>query len=200
MDRLFSLIEIVFQDLRFALRMLAKSPGFTAVAVLSIALGIGANTAIFSLIDAVMWRTLPVKDPKNLLSVVTNRDQDVNTSVSYREYRAMREGSRLVELAAYSPVRVSISVDGNVEPEVDAQMVSGNYFSLLGVRPIAGRAIGLDDDRVPNGHPVVMISYTYWSRRFGLTASAIGVAFRSSVRRSRLSESRRQSFLERKSA
>jgi hypothetical protein len=140
---------------------------------LSIALGIGANSAIFSLIDAVLWRNLPVRDPQNLLSVGRKMDQAV-ANVGYNDYRAMREGAKLTELTAYASVRLSVSVNGNLEPETDGQMVDGSYFSLLGVAPIAGRAIGLDDDHIPNGHPVAMISYGYWSRQFGLAPSAIG--------------------------
>ena len=159
----------MLQDLRFALRTLAKTPGFTAVAILSIALGIGANTAIFSLIDALMWRTLPVKDPQTLFSVATKKDQTVEREFFYKELGSMRENARQVDLAIYSPERVSLSVDGNPEPSLDAEIVSGYYFSLLGVSPIAGRPIGLDDDG-----PVAMISYGYWRRRFALDPTTIG--------------------------
>jgi predicted permease len=164
----------IAQDVRFAVRTLGRTPGFTTVAVLSVALGIGANTAIFSLIDALMWRTLPVKDPQTLFSVATKRDQTVEREFREKEFRPMRENARLVDLAAYSPERVSLSVGGNPEPSLDAEIVSGNYFSLLGVAAAAGRSIGLDDDRVLNGHPVAMISYGYWRRRFALDPSTIG--------------------------
>ena len=167
-------IDNAAQDIRFTLRTLAKTPSFTAVAILSIALGIGSNTAIFSLIDALMWRTLPVKDPQTLFSVAMKRDQTVDLEFRDKELRSMRENARLVDIAAYSPERLSLSVDGNPEPSLDAEIVSGNYFSLLGVSPVAGRAIGLDDDRILNGHPVAMISYGYWRRRFGLDPSTIG--------------------------
>ncbi|HTB11427.1 MAG TPA: ABC transporter permease [Bryobacteraceae bacterium] len=167
-------IDNLTQDVRFALRTLSKTPGFTAVAVLSVALGIGANTAIFSLIDALMWRTLPVKNPQSLLSVALKRDQTVEPDLFYKDYNSLRDHSQLAELAACSPVRVNIAIDGNPEPSIDGEMVSGNYFSLLGVGPTAGRSIGPGDDRVQNGHPVAMISYAYWSRRFALAPSAIG--------------------------
>ncbi len=167
-------IDNLGQDIRFAVRTLAKAPGFTAVAILSIALGIGANTAIFSLIDALMWRTLPVKDPQTLFSVAAKRDQTVDREFRDKELQSMRENARLVDLTAYSPERVSLSVDGNPEPSLDAEIVSGNYFSLLDVSPLAGRAIDLDDDRILNGHPVAMIGYGYWRRRFGLDPSTIG--------------------------
>jgi putative ABC transport system permease protein len=172
MGRLLTLIDNIAQDVRFAARTLGRTPGFTAVAILST--GIGANTAIFSLIDALMWRTLPVKDPQTLFSVAAKRDQTVDREFPDKELRSMRENTRLVDLAAYSPERVSLSVDGNPEPSLDGEFVSGNYFSLLGVTPAAGRPIGLDDDRTPNGHPAAMISYGYWRRRFGLDPSTIG--------------------------
>jgi len=174
MERLRRLIEGTVQDVGFAARTLLKTPGFTAVVVLSVTLGIGANTAIFSLIDAVMWRMLPVKEPESLLAVVRSRSGTVQNGFTYKEYKAMREYSRLADLTAYAPCRLNVSVDGSLEPTIDGQMVSGNYFSLLGVTPIVGRAIGGDDDRVPNGHPVAMISHGYWRRRFGLAPSTIG--------------------------
>ena len=161
-------------DLGYAFRVLRKSPGFTAAVALSLALGIGANTAIFSLIDAVMWRMLPVKNPESLLVLMHRYGTATSGGFTYQQYRVMRQNNHDVELAAYSPLRLNVSVDGSLEPTAGGQMVSGNYFSLLGVNPAAGRAIGPDDDRVPNGHPVAMISYGYWKRRFGLSPEVIG--------------------------
>ena len=154
------------QDFRFAARTLTKAPGFTAVAALSIALGIGANTAIFSLIDAVMWRMLPVKDPAGLWVL--------GNGMTFQEYRAVREGQQAAEIAGYSAARLNVTVDGSFEPTIDGQLVSGNYFSLLGVTPVIGRTITPDDDRVPNGHPVTIISRRYWQQRFGLAPSVLG--------------------------
>src|SRR6266566_8560938 len=147
-------MEGILQDVRYALRMLRNNPGFSAVTVLSLALGIGANTAIFSLIDAVMWRMLPVKNPEALWVV--------GNGLTYQQYRAMRDHNQVADLAAYKPVRLNVSVDGSLEPTAEGQLVSGTYFALLGVKPVAGRAIGVDDDRVPKGHPVAMISHGYW--------------------------------------
>ena len=160
-----SLLEGLLQDTGYAFRVLKKSPGFTAAVALSLALGIGANTAIFSLIDAVMWKSLPVKNPESLWAL--------SGGFSYREHQAMQRNN-LADLAAYSPVRLNVSVDGSVEPTAEGLMVSGSYFSLLGVNPIAGRAIGPDDDRVPNGHAVAMISHGYWKRRFASSPAVIG--------------------------
>ena len=165
MQRLRSILDHCAQDLRFAARTLWKAPAFTAVAALSIALGIGANTAIFSLIDAVMWRMLPVKDPAGLWVI--------GDGMTFQQYRTMRDANPVADLAAYSPVRLNLSVDGVVEPTADGQLVSGTYFSLLGVNTSIGRTIGVEDDRVPNGHPVAMISHGYWKRRFGGDPAAV---------------------------
>jgi predicted permease len=161
-----ALVETLLKDVGYAFRGLSKSPGFTATVALSLALGIGANTAIFSLIDAVMWRMMPVKDPAGLWVV--------GEGATFEQYRAMREANQVAELAAYSAVRLSVSVDGSTEPTADGQLVSGNYFSLLGVNPDIGRNLSVQDDLVPNGHPVAMISHGYWKRRFGLALSVLG--------------------------
>src|SRR5712691_2811268 len=156
----------LLSDVTYAFRVLSKSPGFTAAVVFSLALGIGANTANFSLIDAVMWRMLPVKDPAGLWVI--------GDGATFQQYRTMRDDNQVADLAAYSAVRLNVSVDASVEPTADGQLVSGNYFSLLGVNPAVGRTISVEDDRVPDGHPVAMISHGYWRRRFGLTPSVLG--------------------------
>jgi predicted permease len=161
-----ALIGTLVQDLAYAVRVLSKSPGFTAAVVLSLALGIGANTAIFSLIDAVLWRMLPVKDPAGLWVI--------NQGLTFQQYKTVRDNNQVAELAAYSTVRLNVSVDGSIEPTVDGQLVSGSYFFLLGVKPVIGRTIAVEDDRVPNGHPVAMIGYGYWRRRFGQDPSVLG--------------------------
>jgi MacB-like protein len=159
-------MDSLLQDLRFSLRVLAKSPGFTVAVVLSLALGIGANTAIFTLMDAVMWRTLPVKDPAGVWVIDPN--------LTYQQYRRLADENQVADLAAYSTVRLNISVNGSVEPTTDGQLVTGGYFPLLGVRPRIGRTISPEDDRVPNGHPVAVISHGYWERGFGRDPSVLG--------------------------
>jgi predicted permease len=154
------------QDLGHAFRLLLKSPGFTAAIVLSLALGIGANTAIFSLLDAVMWRTLPVRDPAGLWVV--------DPGLTYQQYRKVADENQAADLAAYATVRLNISVNGSVEPTTDGQLVTGGYFALLGVNPVVGRTIGPEDDRVPNGHPVAMISHGYWNHRFARSPEVLG--------------------------
>jgi hypothetical protein len=154
------------QDVEHAFRLLLKSPGFTAAVVLSLALGIGANTAIFSLLDAVMWRTLLVKDPAGLWVLDPN--------LTYQQYRKVADENQVADVAAYATVRLNVSANGSIEPTTDGQLVTGGYFALLGVNPVIGRTIGPDDDRVPNGHPVAMISSGYWKRRFGRNPGVLG--------------------------
>jgi putative ABC transport system permease protein len=165
----------MLNDLGYALRLLRKRPGFTAAVALSLGLGIGANTAIFSLINAVLWRTLPVADPEHLLLLTHGSGSSFFGGFTYQQYRDLRDkGPRHADLAAWSTARFNLSIDGVLEPTLQGQLVSGNYFSVLGVDPRAGRAIGPEDDVTINGHPVAMISYGYWKRRFGLAPSAIG--------------------------
>ena len=169
-------VEQTGQDLRYALRTLRKSPAFTATAVLSLALGIGANTALFTLINAVTWRMLPIAEPERLLLLEQRERTGPGgfPGFTYQQYAVIREHNRVVDIAAYSRVPFNVSIDGRSEPTTDGQMVSGHYFSLLGVPPAAGRTLGPDDDRVPSGHAVAMISHTYWKRRFGLDPSVVG--------------------------
>jgi putative ABC transport system permease protein len=132
-------LEQTIQDIRYALRTLGRSPGFTATAVLSLALGIGANTALFTLINAVTWRLLPVRDPEHLLALSQREETSVTRGFSYQQYTLIRDHNGVLDMAAYSPVRLNVSIEGHPEPTGDGQMVSGRYFSLLGVRPAAGR-------------------------------------------------------------
>jgi putative ABC transport system permease protein len=162
------------RDLRYALRSLRKTPGFTATAILSLALGIGANTALFTMINAVTWRMLPVADPEHLLVLSPRQGTFVGQGFTYPQYSLIRDSNSVLDMAAYSPVRLNVTIDGHAEPTAEGQMVSGQYFSLLGVRPAAGRLLGPDDDRVPFGHPVAMISYAYWNVRFALNPAVVG--------------------------
>src|SRR5215210_8939762 len=116
-------------DVVYALRLLRKSPAFTAAVTLSLALGIGGNTAIFSLMNAVMWRPLPVGDPESLFLLTHGRSGSFESGFAYQQYRLMREQSHAASgLAAWSAVRVNVSIDGALEPAAEGQLVSGNYF------------------------------------------------------------------------
>jgi predicted permease len=166
------------QDLRYALRQMRRGPAFTAVAVLSLALGIGANTAIFTVIDALLLKSLPVQQPEQLVkfsgTILPDIKIDILSSAAFAGIR--RQEAIFSDVAAVCATnRANLSVDG-AEPDpgqVRIALVSGNYFSMLGVNTLLGRTLTLDDDRLPGGHPVAVISYGYWERRFGLQAGAL---------------------------
>jgi predicted permease len=169
-------LEQTLSDVRYAFRSLRKSPGFAIVGILSLAIGIGANTAIFTLIDAVMWRSLPIQQPDTLLFLDQRQFGSAAPELgfSYQQYTLIRDHNDVVNLAAYSTVPMNVAIGGHQEPSAQGQVVSGMYFSLLGIRPAAGRLLGADDDRVPMGHPVAVLSYGYWKRRFARDPAAIG--------------------------
>ena len=164
--------------LRYVFRTLLKSPVFTAVAVLSLALGIGANTAIFSLLDQILLRSLPVRDPAQLVMIkpvgggmgnVFRRDS--LSYPMYADFRDRTQGFQGVLCSFQTPV--SISFRGQTE-RIEAELVSGNYFDVLGVGAILGRAFTPDDDRQPGAHPLVMLSYGYWKSRFAGNPAIVG--------------------------
>ena len=171
------MLEATLTDLRYGLRLLARTPGFTAVAVLSLALGIGANTAIFTLIDVVLLRMLPVKSPQELISLNIDdqtgrhfsRSTDGNslTAFSYPSYLQMREHNQVRSslFAFKSSGRLNAQVNGEAE-FARGQLVTANYFRALGVRLSLGRDFTEDDDRI-GAEPVAIIGYGYWQRRFG---------------------------------
>lgn len=169
-----SWVEHFIQDLRYGLRTMRQSPGFTAVAVLSLALGIGANTAIFSLVDAFILRQLPVKDPQQLVLVkrVTPKG-GVKADFPYPTFEQFSDRNHSFSgMFAWDGSAMSVTVDG--QPEfVSGDFVSGSYFDVLGVRATLGRTFTADDDS-PGKAPVAVISYNYWKRRFAEDASVIG--------------------------
>jgi predicted permease len=170
-----SLVETLSQDLRFGIRILRKSPGFSVVAVLTLALGIGANTAIFSFIDAVLLRMLPVRSPEQLVRLTTERpDGKMNDSFSYPTFRLLQENQALSGVLAFREMgHLNLLVNG--EPGLaKGQVVSGSYYSVLGIRPILGRLITQEDDGVVGGSPVAVISDSYWAKRFNRQPSVVG--------------------------
>jgi predicted permease len=194
-----NMISDIWQDLRYGMRMLGKSRGFTLVAVLSLALGIGANTAIFSVVDAVLLKTLPVKDPNRLVVFNWEAGQPFRSggirgtfvpwgytpgkrgSSSFRSriYEAMRAehlrepNSPLSDLFAFASVYGLNVVADDLAESTLGQFVSGNYFDGLGVAPLIGRTITEADDN-PSAEPVAVISHKYWQERFGADPSVIG--------------------------
>jgi predicted permease len=155
-----SVVESAWRDVRYASRMLRRSPGFTSVAVLTLALGIGATTAIFSLLDAVIFKSLPVRNPEELVRVGGSQ---------YPVFQAFRRHSEIfVDLLATSGVTpLDVDAQSGIRERTDVSLVSGSYFSTLGVHAELGRIFTVDDDRAPGEHPVAVASYGYWQRRFG---------------------------------
>src|SRR6187549_1985597 len=166
-------------DLKLAVRGLFRSPLFSIVAILSLALGIGANTAIFTLIDQILLRKLPVKNPDELVMLYqsgphsgSNMGSRMHSYPIYQEYQKRAEP--LGEVLARRLADASVAIDNQTE-RIDIEMVSGNYFTMLGVTPAAGRVFSSqEDDQIYSGHPVVVISYDYWTRRFANDPAAIG--------------------------
>src|SRR5271154_1841653 len=168
-------MQNLWKDITFGMRMLAKSPGFTAIAVITLALGIGANTAIFSLMNQVLLRELPIKNPEQLEILRApgpktghiSTDGDNAESFSYPMYKGLRDNNAVFSgiLARYG-FSASVASRGQTD-RASGELVSGNYFEVLGVQPAVGRVFTQDDDRVPGGQPVVMLSHSYWQRHFG---------------------------------
>jgi predicted permease len=158
------------QDVRYAVRTLMRTPGFALVVVFTLGLGIGANTAIFSLMDQVLLRSLPVKNPDQLVQLdgpgpFSGRTYNMRT-FSYPMYVDFRDRNDVFTgLMARFGTSATLTSRGQSE-RVDVELISGNTFEVLGVSPVLGRAITQDDDRTPGAHPVAVLSYTYWQRRF----------------------------------
>ena len=163
----------MLQDARYGLRTLAKSPAFTIIAVLSLALGIGANTAIFSIVNVILLKPVPVNEPARLASVfmLDQRNQG-NLPLSHLNYQDLRDQNRVFSgMAAFAFAQLNWSTASDSE-QVPAQVVSGNYFDLLGVRPSPGRGFLPEEDRQPT--PVAVISHGFWERSLGSDPAIVG--------------------------
>jgi predicted permease len=167
-------VQTFWQDVRYGLRMLGKNPGFASVAILTLALGIGANTAIFSLMDQIMLRRLPVKSPDELVILRSPgrgeghvwSDGDGAQSFSYPAYKGLRDCPAVNGMLARFAFDASIASRGETAERGLGELVSGNYFDVLGVHPAFGRLFTADDDRVQGGHPYVILSHAYWMQHF----------------------------------
>ena len=179
----------LLQDVRFALRQLRKSIGFTSVAVITLALGTGANTAIFSLLNAVLLRNLPVKDPQQLvlfgkgswrgsIDSLPNRSWQLFSYRFFREFRQKNEAYS--DVAAVSSILFAthgrVDAGTNLE-KVDAELVSGSFFHTVGVRAILGRVLTDSDDQIVGGQPIAVASYSWWQKRFGKRPDILGKTF-----------------------
>ena len=160
-----------WQDVRYAARMLRKQPGFTVAAVLTLALGIGANTAIFSLVNSALFTRLPVSEPERLIYVHRGV---IGNVFSYPMFAAIRDGSRAFDgLAAWGGIQASLNADGATDL-VAGFIVTGNFFDVLGVRTEQGRLIAPADDVTPGAHPVAVISHRLWQARFAAQPGIVG--------------------------
>ncbi|MGH9742037.1 MAG: ABC transporter permease [Candidatus Acidiferrum sp.] len=168
-------MENLWKDLRYAFRMLLKSPGFTLIAMLALGLGIGANTAIFSVFNGMLWRPLPVKDPQQLVVLVSNSHAlEFPMNLSYPDLKDYRQLKAVFsDLAAYAPNPVNLGVQGRPE-RAWVEMVSGNYFSMLGLEAVRGRMFAPDEGWVPGKDPLIVLSYKFWQKRFGGDPAVIG--------------------------
>jgi predicted permease len=169
-----NMIGDLWHDLRYGARMLLKSRAFTAVAVLSLALGIGANTAIFSLIDTVLLKNLPVRAPEQLHQIAYSGQLGVREGGNFPLYQQIRDHNRsFSEVIACNPNQWKVTVRGETEV-VAGQVVTGNYYSALGVVAVLGRTLTVADDQTPRGHPVAVVSHAYWKRRFAQDPGVLG--------------------------
>jgi predicted permease len=177
-------LDKLIRDLRFGFRSLLKSPGFALTAILTLGLGVGANTAVFSVMNAVLLRSLPVSDPSRLVYLRTSNPPqhtgtiDTNETFSYSVFDVLRTQNQVLsDLIAYVPLSSSkVAVRYGTEPEeAEGDMVSGNFFSGLGVKPIRGRGFTNQDES--DHAPIAVISYSYWTRRFARSADVLGKTF-----------------------
>jgi predicted permease len=172
-------METVLQDLRYGVRMLFKNPALTAAAVLSLGLGIGANTTIYTLVNAVLLRPLPILDASSVVSVFTTDEKNQGgfndfMSISKPNFEDYRDRNQtFTEMAAN--LGLALSLSGRGEPEqINGELVSGNFFSLLGVGPGLGRFFLPEDDKVKGASPVVVLSHGFWKRRLGADPAIVG--------------------------
>jgi macrolide transport system ATP-binding/permease protein len=170
------IMETLWQDVRFGARQLRRSPGFTLVALLSLGLGIGGNAVIFSLISTILLRPLPISHPEQVFAIHQGKEKDASysQSMSYPNYKDIRDRNAVLSgMAVYRFDPMSLSHNG-INERVWGYLVSGNYFDVLGVPAFLGRTFTVDEDRTPNSHPVAVLSYGCWQRRFGGAPGIVG--------------------------
>jgi putative ABC transport system permease protein len=182
-------LEALIQDLRYNIRILLRARVFTASVLVMLALSIGSTAAVFTLVEVLLLRPLAVKSPEQLFTIAApGRNIDLNPSYySHGFYEYLRASNPFFRNAIASSTAVSSGVnltDGGVTERVRGELVSGNYFDVLGVGPAAGRVLATQDDQTPGAHPVLVLSYAFWQRRFsgsqdvvGLTLSVNGTPF-----------------------
>src|SRR5215469_6439532 len=166
-------MQMLLQDIRFGLRMLAKNRGFTIIALFTLALGIGANTVLFSVVNGVLLNPLPFPDSGQLVALFTNRLQFDRASVSYPNFLDwQRENRTFISMAAYRPDNFNLTGAGAAE-HLRGQMISADFFPTLGMKPVMGRWFTSEEDRL-GGAPVAVISAGLWMRKFGSDTGIVG--------------------------
>lgn len=170
----------LWQDLRYAARAFIKAPGFTLIAVLSIALGLAANTSIFTLVNAVLFKPMPVPHPEQLVALYTTEPNSrYPGEFSYPDYRDYRDHNEVFsDLFVHYGTPVSMKNSGDKPELIWGELVTGNYFTGLGVTPTAGRVLSTSDDRAEGGHPVAVLSHGFWQRRFDSDRNIVGKSVR----------------------
>lgn len=159
----------LLQDLRYGVRTMVKTPGFTVVAVLSIALGIAVNTSVFTLVNGMLFKPMPVRNPEQLVALYTTEpNQPYPSSFSYPEYLDYRDHNQVFsDLFIHYTTPLSLKDQDGLAEMVSGEMVTGNYFTGLRLDAALGRLLTPEDDRMPGGHPVTVLSHAFWQRRFG---------------------------------
>src|SRR3989440_9934650 len=166
-------LDRLMQDLRFGVRMIAKSPVFTAVAILTLALGIGANTALFSVVNGVLLNPLPYPEPEQLVTLAESKPNFASGSISFPNFRDWRKDNRTFSAMGMAR-ESSFNLTGTGDAEqVGAQFISSDYLQLLGVKPVIGRFFSEGEDQI-GASPLVLISAEFWSRKFGSPSSVVG--------------------------
>jgi hypothetical protein len=166
-------LQDFWQDVRYGLRLLVKNPGFTAVAVLTLALGIGANTAIFSVVDAVLLRPLPYKQPEQIIFMSEDSPQVSGMSISMSNFNDWRTMNKVFDsMAPYRSTSMILTGQGNAE-NVQVRQITSSFVPTLRVQPILGRALSADDDKV-GAQPVVILSDSFWAQRFARDPNVVG--------------------------
>src|SRR5688572_21224066 len=168
--------ETLLKDIRYALRWMVRSPGFSAVAILSLGLGVGVNTAMFSLVDSLLFRPLPVTSPDTLVDVfTTGGDGDEYATSSYPDFLDLKsQNTVFTDMIGYSPMMAPLSL-GDRSRIVLGQIVTSNHFTMLGVQPFLGRMLVPADDQ-PGAPRVVVLSHRMWQREFGGAAAIVGTS------------------------
>ena len=170
-------METLIKDIRYGIRSLVKRPGFTAIAIITLAVGIGANTAVFSIVNAILFRPRAVAEPERLVELYVGHARSPYETSTYQDFLIFREQQEVFSgLAAYHIEQFKLGGAEDVE-QVIGEVVSGNYFDVLGVKAIKGRTFLPEEDVTPGTHPVAVISHGFWQRRFGANPAVIGQTY-----------------------